>query len=87
MEFDFRKGALPIYNRKKIQEEIPEVNTKIWSCESDDCNGWMRENFSFEQAPTCLLCNSPMVSAERMLPMLVNANDNLKLKAVAAAAE
>ncbi|MUT66573.1 cold-shock protein [Paenibacillus sp. NEAU-GSW1] len=76
-----------MYNRKKIQEEIPEVSTKIWSCENDDCNGWMRENFTFDSSPTCLLCNSPMTIGERMLPQIVNTNDIMKLKAVAATAE
>ncbi|MFF2481177.1 cold-shock protein [Paenibacillus sp. NPDC058071] len=61
-----------MYTRKKIQEEVPEVNTKIWSCESDDCNGWMRANFTFDEAPTCLICGSSMQSGEKMLPTLAN---------------
>ncbi|CAM3304332.1 cold-shock protein [Paenibacillus lupini] len=70
-----------MYNRKKIQEEIPEAVTKIWSCTSDDCNGWMRDNFSFDQTPTCLLCHSPMISGEKMLPLIVNMTDQWKLSA------
>ncbi|MFX3636472.1 MAG: cold-shock protein [Candidatus Pristimantibacillus sp.] len=81
------KEALTIYSRKKFQEDIPEVSTKIWSCESEDCKGWMRANFAFDKAPTCLICHSPMVSSEKMLPLLVNSNDNLKLKASLPAAE
>ncbi|MCA0756187.1 cold-shock protein [Paenibacillus sp. N4] len=64
-----------MYNRKKPLEEIPVENTKVWLCESEGCNSWMRDNFAFEQTPTCLICNSPMVSGEKMLPMLVNNND------------
>ncbi|WP_442952533.1 cold-shock protein [Paenibacillus sp. Leaf72] len=66
---------MTIYSRKKFQEEVPEVSTKIWACTSDVCNGWMRANFSFEQSPTCLQCNSPMEESEKMLPQLVNSND------------
>ncbi|WP_336774855.1 cold-shock protein [Paenibacillus sp. MMO-58] len=76
-----------MYNRKKIQEDIPEVITKVWSCASEDCNGWMRANFSFDQTPTCVLCQSPMISGERMLPLIVNLNDSVKLSAVVNTAE
>ncbi|MHA6481989.1 cold-shock protein [Paenibacillus sp. strain BS8-2] len=61
-----------MYNRKKPLEEIPQENTKIWACETEGCNSWMRDNFSFDKTPNCLVCNAPMVSSERMLPALVN---------------
>lgn len=67
-----------MYNRKRLQEEIPEENTKIWACETEGCNSWMRDNFTFEQVPTCLLCNMPMVSSERMLPALENPSGDMK---------
>jgi hypothetical protein len=38
----------------------------------------MRDNFSFENKPDCCLCLSPMVRDMRMLPALVNSNDDLK---------
>ncbi len=68
-----------MYNRKKLQEEIPEENTKVWTCESEGCNSWMRDNFAFEYVPTCFVCNSPMVSGEKMLPALENPNGDLKM--------
>lgn len=62
-----------MYNsRKRPVEEVPEVLTPVWSCSSDDCNGWMRENFTFSEAPVCLLCHSPMERGERMLAAVVN---------------
>jgi len=65
--------------RKKSVEEIPEENTSIWSCVEDDCKGWMRDNFAFEQEPSCPLCNSTMVREEKMLPVLNNTSLDLKL--------
>ncbi|WP_340020601.1 cold-shock protein [Paenibacillus sp. FSL K6-1096] len=64
--------------RKKPLEEIPEENTAIWACTNDECNGWMRDNFSFEHAPECPLCHSPMARSMKMLPQLLNSNGDLK---------
>lgn len=61
-----------MYNRKKPTEEVPMVKTKVWACESDCCNGWMRDNFSFHHSPVCVMCDGQMISEERMLPALVN---------------
>ena len=60
------------YSRKKPVEEAPDELTSIWSCSSEDCKGWMRDNFSFSEAPVCVLCQSPMVKGERMLAAVVN---------------
>lgn len=38
-----------MYFGKKVVEEIPQADTAIWSCTNEDCNGWMRDNFAFEQ--------------------------------------
>lgn len=64
-----------MYNRKNAVEEIPEVNTAIWTCVTDTCKGWMRDNFSFQEVPTCPLCHSTMMKGEKMLPVLINHND------------
>ncbi|TVX88121.1 cold-shock protein [Paenibacillus agilis] len=62
-----------MYNsRKKPQDDIPEEITSIWACTSEDCKGWMRDNFVFSSEPTCVQCNSPMVKSERKLAVLVN---------------
>lgn len=67
-----------MYSRKKSLEEIPEEMTAIWLCTKEDCNGWMRDNFAFEAVPTCRQCQSPMVSSMKMLPPLINTNQNQK---------
>jgi hypothetical protein len=61
---------------KKVVEEIPEEDTSIWSCSNDDCFGWMRDDFSFENVPTCPLCHSEMSQNIRLLPILVNNTKN-----------
>ncbi|CAI6070487.1 cold-shock protein [Cohnella sp. JJ-181] len=62
-----------MYNsRKKPLEEVPLEPTTVWSCASDSCNGWIRENFAFSAEPACTLCGSPMEKTERMLPAIVN---------------
>jgi hypothetical protein len=52
------------------KEEVPEVETAVWSCTSDDCQGWMRESYSFEEKPACPLCDSVMEQETRVLPEL-----------------
>lgn len=69
-----------MYSRKKPVEEIPEEPTAIWQCTKEDCNGWMRDNFSFEAVPICRQCASPMERGTKMLPLLVNTNDPKSLK-------
>jgi len=67
-----------MYYRSKSVEEVPLENISIWSCTKDNCKGWMRDNFAFERAPVCRLCESPMESGTKMLPLLVNPNGDLK---------
>ncbi|ASN07320.1 cold-shock protein [Virgibacillus necropolis] len=52
------------------KEPLPEVETKVWTCSSEECQGWMRESFSFEEEPKCPLCKSSMETETRMLPEL-----------------
>ncbi|MBA9083601.1 hypothetical protein FHR92_000044 [Fontibacillus solani] len=66
--------------RKKVVEEVPEVNTSIWSCVSADCNGWMRDNFTFEYEPSCPLCSSQMEKDTKMLPQVVNMSASAEMK-------
>lgn len=67
-----------MYSRKKSFEDIPEELTAIWSCTNEGCNGWMRDNFAFEAVPTCRQCESPMERGTKMLPLLVNTNQDQK---------
>lgn len=52
------------------KEPLPEVETNVWSCTGDECQGWMRESFSFEKEPECPLCKAKMELEVRMLPGL-----------------
>lgn len=52
------------------KEPLPEVETKIWTCTNDECQGWMRDSFSFKETPTCPLCDSKMEKEVKMLPKL-----------------
>lgn len=67
-----------MYSRKKLLEDIPEELTAIWSCTNEGCNGWMRDNFAFEAVPTCPQCQSQMVKSTKMLPLLINTNQDQK---------
>ncbi|MHC8970090.1 cold-shock protein [Priestia aryabhattai] len=40
---------------------------EIWECESEECNGWMRKNFSYQNHQKCPLCGYKMKSGERLL--------------------
>jgi hypothetical protein len=67
-----------MYFRKKSSEDLPMESTSIWSCQSDACKSWMRDNFAFEQAPVCSQCHTPMISSMKMLPSVYNTNSNFK---------
>ncbi|GMA65370.1 cold-shock protein [Alicyclobacillus fastidiosus] len=53
---------------KRNDEVVPNVETPVWSCTSDTCNVWMRQNFSFDAEPRCPICQSPMTQDVRELP-------------------
>jgi hypothetical protein len=59
------------FSRNK-PEPGPDVETTVWSCTSEDCKGWIRENFSFDTEPCCPLCKGEMEKEVRMLPELQN---------------
>lgn len=64
------KGDVIMAFSRGRREPLPEVETKIWTCTNDDCQGWMRESFSFEKEPACPLCESEMKQDTKMLPKL-----------------
>lgn len=61
-----------MYFRKKQDEELVKESTAVWTCEQEDCKGWMRDNFSFEDEPKCPICSSSMKRDTKMLPVLAN---------------
>jgi hypothetical protein len=58
------------YFSKRVVEEEEKFDTPVWSCESEQCLGWMRKNFSFQLVPQCPLCASAMREESRMLPFV-----------------
>ncbi|MFX3625505.1 MAG: cold-inducible protein YdjO-related protein [Ectobacillus sp.] len=60
------------WSKKKdsLDQERKRENVAVWECESNDCLGWMRQNFSFDDHPTCPLCGAKMKSGERLLYVL-----------------
>ncbi|GGC88350.1 cold-shock protein [Thalassobacillus devorans] len=57
---------------KKNQEEVIKEETKIWVCNSEDCNCWMRDNFKIEETPTCPICKSEMSKSSKVLQVVDN---------------
>lgn len=67
-----------MYHRKKSLEELPQENTAVWLCTNEGCKGWMRDNFAFDDMPTCRICQSLMERSMKVLPLLENCNGDLK---------
>ncbi|MEK3883678.1 cold-shock protein [Paenibacillus sp. PL2-23] len=66
------------YSRKRPLEDLPMELTAIWSCTNKDCNGWMRNDYSFEDIPSCSQCKSPMTSSMKDLPILMGSSNKGK---------
>lgn len=64
------KGDANMSFSRGPKEPLPEVETTVWSCSSEECQGWMREAYSFSEEPECPLCKSSMKKEVRMLPKL-----------------
>ncbi|GIP32586.1 cold-shock protein [Paenibacillus sp. J2TS4] len=65
-----------MYSRKTF-EEIEQKETEVWSCTSPECNGWMRQDFSFTDIPACPLCQNTMEKEARMLPVVENLSNKM----------
>ena len=60
-----------MYRRNNTEEIIPE-ETKVWECTSEDCKGWIRDNFTSNDEHVCPLCSSEMKPGTRMLQAINN---------------
>ncbi|WP_336433218.1 cold-shock protein [Ferroacidibacillus organovorans] len=72
-------GGIPLYFRKEAAEEVIQEITSVWLCTKESCNGWMRDNFAFDESPACGLCQSPMVKDTKLLPQLQNLSMDMKV--------
>ncbi|MGM0881705.1 MAG: cold-shock protein [Bacillota bacterium] len=76
---DFSKGESPLrYSWNRPLENLPEEMTTIWSCMKEDCNGWIRNSFSFKEIPICSQCKSSMISSKKNLPILISSDQQIK---------
>ncbi|MCR2804126.1 cold-shock protein [Paenibacillus soyae] len=66
------------YSRKKPMSEPVHEMTPIWACTKEGCNGWMRENYTLQETPTCSQCQSPMARTTREIPVLTGSGFGLK---------
>ncbi len=66
------KGDAVMSFSRKPKKTVQEVDTNVWACTNEDCAGWMRESYSFNEVPECPLCQSPMNKEVRVLPELDN---------------
>jgi len=66
------------YSWNKPLENLPEEMTTIWSCPGIDCKGWTRDNFSFNENPVCPICKTAMLRSEKLLPILVTTDQQIK---------
>lgn len=60
------------YYSKNRAEPLPNVDIETWECTKDDCNGWMRKNFSEDDSPSCPFCGSNMETGNRLTNSLQN---------------
>jgi rRNA maturation endonuclease Nob1 len=58
--------------RRNNMEEIVLEEIKVWECVSEDCKGWIRDNFTSNDEHMCPLCGSEMQTGTRMLQAINN---------------
>lgn len=67
-----KEVTLMYFGKKNAEEPVVEmVDTVVYSCESDACNGWMRKDFASAEN-TCPMCGSNLVEEIRELPKITN---------------
>lgn len=69
------------YFRSNYKAEEPiMMETNVWECKGESCNGWMRQNFSFHDDPNCPMCGEGMERNTRELEVVVNHSQEGTLK-------
>lgn len=55
------------YYGKRNQEPLAQEQTEVWECTVEDCKGWMRKDFSYDNHQKCPLCGNYMEAGERLI--------------------
>ncbi|WP_258535751.1 cold-shock protein [Bacillus sp. 03113] len=61
-----------IFFNKRAQEDLEEprlMNIEVYSCNDNNCNGWMRKDFASTDLK-CPFCGQDMTSEFRELPVI-----------------
>lgn len=61
---------------RRNEEEIKVEETKIWVCNSPECNCWIRDNFKSSDVPQCPICKSEMRQTTKELQVIHNHSKN-----------
>ncbi|WML47893.1 cold-shock protein [Neobacillus sp. PS3-34] len=61
---------------RRNDEEIVKEETKVWECNSESCNCWVRDNFKSSEEPKCPICKSSMSPSTKELQVIVNHSKN-----------
>ncbi|MDQ0156707.1 putative RNA-binding Zn-ribbon protein involved in translation (DUF1610 family) [Robertmurraya andreesenii] len=67
-----KRGAVAIFFNRRAQEEKPEdilMDTEVYSCSDESCNGWMRKDFASADLK-CPLCGNETNMEIRELPKI-----------------
>ncbi|UII54262.1 cold-shock protein [Cytobacillus spongiae] len=59
------------FNRKNQEDKLENimVDTEVYSCNHDDCNGWMRKDFASDDLK-CPICGHETTMEVRELPKI-----------------
>ncbi|WP_176215181.1 cold-inducible protein YdjO-related protein [Cytobacillus gottheilii] len=63
-----------VFFNRKGQDDTPEVvmlDTEVYSCSTESCNGWMRKDFASADLK-CPLCGNETTAEIRELPAIQN---------------
>jgi hypothetical protein len=61
---------------RRNEEEVKLEETKIWVCNSNHCNCWVRDNFKSSEIPLCPICKSEMSLTTKELQVIPNHSKN-----------
>ncbi|MCP1451644.1 cold-inducible protein YdjO-related protein [Priestia megaterium] len=58
------------FAKKAVEEEVDQMmDTTVYACQSESCNGWMREDFVTVDY-NCPMCGTGMSEEVRELPKI-----------------